>query len=230
MIAQLSMGGAERQMTLLSRGLMRGTSVTPVVFCLSGSVSPYGQILTDTGVRWFYPNPSPRPGLPRLIWLVRLLSRFRCDLLYGILNVGNIYACAASILTGVPFVASIRSADSHLPTPVRQLSASACNRARMVIANSASCLSSLRAHLGVRHGRVAVIENGVERPRSLELERSIARERLGLPADATVFCTVANLKTQKRPLFFIDVFRHYHEHSTCKAYFIWQGKIGRAHV
>jgi glycosyltransferase involved in cell wall biosynthesis len=93
----------------------------------------------------------------------------------------------------------------------------------MVTANSTSSLSSLREHLGVAHNRVTVIENGVERTGRLEPGRSIARRNLGLPADDLVFCTLASLRAEKRPLFFVDVFRHYRELSTSKAYFIWQG-------
>jgi glycosyltransferase involved in cell wall biosynthesis len=209
--------------TLLSKGLRDEPSIVPIVFCLSNSISPLGQVLTDSGVQWSHADGGLGPGLPRLFWLVRSLSRFRCDLLYGILNVGSIYACAASTLTGVPFIASIRNADPHPPQSVRRLSALACNLARMVVANSASCRSSLRMHLGVRHNRVVVIENGVEDFLSRELERGTARARLGLPADAMVFCTLANLKPQKRPSFFIDVFRHYHAHAEAKAHFVWQG-------
>jgi glycosyltransferase involved in cell wall biosynthesis len=222
-IGQLTCGGAERQLALLSKKLRAGSSILPVVFCLSGSTSPLGQVLTDFGVEWIHADTGLGPGLPRLFWLVRSLSRFRCDLLYGLLNVGSIYACAASTLTGAPFIASIRNADPHLPPSVRRPSALACNLARMVVANSASCLSSLRTHLGVRHNRVVVIENGVEDLRNRELERGTARARLGLPADAMVFCTLANLKPQKRPSFFIDVFKHYHAYAESRAHFVWQG-------
>jgi glycosyltransferase involved in cell wall biosynthesis len=222
-IGQLSYGGAERQTALLARGMAEWSSYTPIVFCLTNRVSPFGLDLSQAGVRSYAPKRNPIPGVPKLAWLVRSLGKANCDLLYGILNVGNIYAGAAASILGLPLICSIRNSDPGLLFAIRTLSGISCRRADWVIANSESCQHSLRADLGVEHNRVSAISNAVElRPSSADARVRIRRE-LSVESRDLVVGTVAKLKSQKRPELFVAVYTAVRRALGRNVHFVWVG-------
>jgi len=223
-IGQLSHGGAERQLTLLARGLQQCCEFVPVVFCLSEATEPYGSALSAAGVEWHSPPAGSRSRLRRLLWLVRELSRSRCSLVYGVLNTGNIYGGAAALVSGLPFVGSIRNADAGLPASVRFLSSFFCRRARIVVANSPSCVVSLRRDLGVQHGRVCVIPNAVVLLEAAPGARRKLRQKWGVPEDTYLVGTVANLKVPKRVGFFLQVAAAMHQSGEATLHFVWIGE------
>jgi len=204
-IGQLSHGGAEKQVALLARGLQQSGRVEPVVFCLSGFVDPYGRFLQENGIRYFSLPEKNSSIIRKLIWLVKQLKTARCDLMYGILNVGNIYAGLAAAVTRVPYITSIRNADAKLPAVVRVLSRMACQSSRLVIANSRSCVDSLADDLGVTHNHVCLIPNAILSSQGKPGTTSGLREGHAIPRDATLVGTVALLKAQKRAGYFIEV-------------------------
>jgi glycosyltransferase involved in cell wall biosynthesis len=222
-IGQLSLGGTERQAAVLAQGLAGSSEYEPLVFCASEVFNPLGRTLSDAGVACFHPGSKSKSSLARLLWLTRELSAARCDLVYGLLNAGNIYAGAAAALLGIPLVASIRSANNGLPFPIRTLSGYFCRRARWIVANSDSCRDSVKRHLGVRHDRVSVVHNGIP----IEVPDGTARVRfrakIGCREGELVVGTAALLKPEKRPLFFIEVLTSYREISDRSAHFVWVG-------
>ena len=222
-IGQLSHGGAERQTLILADGMRQRGEFVPIVFCLSSYIEPYGSMLTAANVEWYAP-PNNYPKLFKLIWLVQTLQRARCSLVYGVLNIGNIYGGAVALLTGLPFVASIRNTDSTLPTAIRRLSGFFSKRARAVIANSNSCAVSLREDLGVQHKAVYVIPNAVMLAPTTLNARQTRRDQWQIPADACVIGTVANLKPQKRVEFFLQAAATLHELSPANTHFVWIGE------
>jgi len=210
-IGQLSHGGAEKQVVVLTEGLLQSEKYIPVVFCLSNHVVPYGKYLTNAGVEWYQVPENTRPGLGKLFWLFNKLRIYGCSIIYGILHIGNIYGGAAAILLRLPFVASIRNVDPQLPIHIRIMSSFICKRAPIVIANSSSCVKSLERDMGVRHGRFEVIHNAVILANPDPGSREKIRNKLGIPQEALVVGTVANLKAQKRFDFFLDVFLYCHK-------------------
>jgi glycosyltransferase involved in cell wall biosynthesis len=222
-IGQLSLGGTERQAAVLAQGLAGSLEYEPRVFCVSEVFNPLGKTLSDAGIACFHPGSRRKSSLARLLWLTRELSAARCDLVYGLLNVGNIYAGAAAALLGIPLVASIRSANSGLPFTIRTLSGYFCRRARWIVANSDSCRDSLKRALGVRHDRVSVVHNGIPIEVPDGTARACFRARIGCREGELVVGTVALLKPEKRPLFFIDVLTSYREVSDRSAHFVWVG-------
>jgi glycosyltransferase involved in cell wall biosynthesis len=222
-VGQLSYGGAERQTALLARGMAERSSYAPAVFCLSDHVSPFAQELTKAGVQWFAPARNPARGIPKLAGLVRSLGKANCDLLYGILNVGNVYAGAAARILRLPFVGSIRSSDSGLPVAIRTLSGMFCRRADWVIANSESCRRSLRTNLGVIHGRVSVIPNAVDLPEAAPDARRRIRESLGIGSEDLVVGSLGGVKHAKRPEFFVRVFLEFRRTYGQAVHFVWVG-------
>ncbi len=221
---QLAHGGAERQLTLLARELQKHCEFVPVVFCLSGAIDPYGSVLTAAGVEWYSPPASSRSRLRRLLWLVRKLAESRYSLVYGVLNTGNIYGGAAALASGLPFVGSIRNADSSLPLTMRTLSGLFCRRARAVIANSPSCVVSLRTNLGVQHKRVYVIPNAVVLPDAAPDARHRLRQEWSVPENAHLVGTVANLKPQKRAHFFLHAAAALYQNGASSLYYVWAGE------
>jgi glycosyltransferase involved in cell wall biosynthesis len=204
-IGQLSYGGAERQVAQLAAGLRRGGAFDPLVFCLSRFTEPYGSALSEAGVKWLA-APSQRVSKAgKLWWLVREARSRRCDLLYGILHVGNIYAGLASLFLRMPFVASIRNVETALPTVIKRLSAFVCRRAFAVVGNSDSCIQSLETDMKVRPRQAVVIPNAVALREPAPDARDRIRGEWGISPSALVVGTVANLKPQKRVEFFRDV-------------------------
>ena len=112
-IGQLSHGGAEHQATILAKALAKQGDYRPVVFCMSDATEPYGSILSAAGVEWHSPPARTRSRLWRLLWLIRQIAGSRCSLVYGVLNTGNIYGGVAALMCGLPFVGSIRNADTQ---------------------------------------------------------------------------------------------------------------------
>lgn len=223
-IGQLGHGGAERQVTLLATGMQQQCDFVPVVFCMSDVTEPYGSILSDAGVEWYAAPSVSVPRLWRLLWLVRKLSESRYAIVYGVLNAGNIYGGAAALAHGIPFIGSIRNAEQTLSSAYRIPSGFFSRRARAVIANSPSCVNSLRKVLGVHHERVHVIPNAIALRASASDARQRLRQQWGISEQAQVVGTVANLKAQKRVSFFLQVatttMNHLHD---VPLHFIWIG-------
>ena len=206
-IGQLTHGGAERQCLELARGLRSGGDFEPVVFCTSQATEPYGRLLTECGIEWFAAPAGRRRGFGKLRWLTRSVRNSRCSLLYGMLHTGNVYAGFAARLLRMPFVASIRLAAKP-PALFRLASAVAGRTAVAVVANSPSAGRFLETDLRIRHSWVVVIPNAVREVETNLRARAETRRQLGIPSDAVVVGTVANLKAQKRAGFFIDACGH----------------------
>lgn len=131
----------------------------------------------------------------------------------GVISTGSV----AAVLAGVPkIVCSMRNVvategdrrryRSYLATMYRGLAA----RSDVVFtANSAAGAHDYEKWLGMPHGTIKVLRNGVDvasvRARtSIEARRSV-RERLNLPADALLVGGVFRLAPAKRPLLWLDV-------------------------
>src|SRR5690606_1984103 len=122
------------------------------------------------------------------------------------------------------FIGSIRSANANLPPVLRFLSGLFCRRAHFVIANSPSCADSLRSDLRVLHKRVGIIPNAVLLPEADSDSRIRMRQQWGIPANAFLVGTVANLKAEKRVPFFLEVAAAMQQHSDIPLQFIWIGE------
>ena len=226
-IGQLSHGGAERQVSLLATGLLRTGEFEPFVFCISRFTHPYGRVLSEEGVQWFVVPEGTQAWLGKLLWLLKHLQNTKCDLVYGILHVGNIYGGAAAMINRLPFVGSIRNTEDRLPILIKHFSRFFCDRASQVIANSKSSLESLRHELRICHDRVRVIPNAVRNLDVHEGRYQSPRDEWSIPDDAILVGTIGLLKSQKRPDFFIDIFLHIQNtrfyNSNSPFHFVWVG-------
>lgn len=221
---QLGYGGAEKQTVLLAQGLKDIGQYEPIVFCLSRTIEPNGVSLTKNSIEW-YMVPDYKGNLfQKVLWLCRQTRRANISLLYGILNVGNVYVAISGLVNRLPYICSIRNADPFLSLPLRILSRWSCNWADFVIANSASCVRSLRDDLRVQHNRIAIIGNAFDFLTSANKTREMIRAEWGFSNDTLVVGTVSNLKKQKNPLYFIEVFKALTELSKQTPFcFVWVG-------
>lgn len=227
-IGQLGQGGAERQLTILATGLKKTTNFEPVVYCVSQLTSPYGEELDAAGVEWHSPHLVARSPVTKSAWLIQQVKANRCDLLYGFLSVGNVYAGLAAWVLHIPLIASVRNVDNYLPLIIRILSGIACSHACEVIVNSKSSALSMVKDLKVKNKTPIIIPNGI---RTITLDPSkseVLRSKFNIPRQSTVIGTIAALRKQKRQDFFIDVAKYILSNQVIEnqsgQYFIWIGE------
>jgi glycosyltransferase involved in cell wall biosynthesis len=219
-IGQLTLGGAERQISRLAMELAQRSQYIPIVFCMSTFTNPYGAELTNAGISWFACPGNLKSSLAKMAWLIRQTKTTHCDLLYGFLHVGNIYAGVTALFLRLPFVASIRNATGNISPVLRNLSGFCLNRAEVVVGNSASCVRVLREDFHITHPRIAIIPNIII-PVIPSLEgRQRLRQQWGVTSEP-VIGTIALVKEQKRPGLFVEICARLN--AQLPARFVWVG-------
>ena len=107
-IGQLGYGGAERQVSILAKGL-EATGWPVTVICLSEMLEPFGAELEEAGVRL---RRIPRSGhyeLRRVFKLAGLLKEEKVELIHSHLEAANIYSYLAR-----PLAARLRRRSSRI--------------------------------------------------------------------------------------------------------------------
>lgn len=203
-IGQLHKGGAERQLYLLARELVRRSWNVGVA-----SLTPGGEWvgpLREAGVR-VHALPDAAPRLPRrLLGLRALLRRERPALLHSWMWHGNVYAGAAC--RGLPLAGRI--ACERVVDPTRRPWQAAMDRwagrgADWMVCNSREGTRWLES-CGWSAGRLRVIHNGLEPfPDAGAEARARLRREFALPAEAPLILGAGRLERQKRPLDFVEI-------------------------
>lgn len=207
MVSGLGLGGAERQVVMLSRELVRNgheasiytlTQRVPRLDELAGSKV---HAVTD-GKRW-----RLDPGVVRR--LRRHILAWRPDIVHGFLYDGNVYARLAACSTGIPVFNSERNDNytvSLLQRMGYRLTSTLCDG---VVANShAGAQFAQRLHR-MREDQVHVVWNGIDLDEvDSRLARSAHPARSIFP-DAGVkrLCLVGAIKPQKDYLLALRLMR-----------------------
>ncbi len=163
-IGQLTYGGAESQVYELARRLAERHHV--VVYCLSGATTPYGDRLSDAGVRVRVLPSRGRFDVGRVARLARWLRRDEIEIAHAFLFIASAYAYLATRFTPrVRLVASARNCKLE-PHPLRR----AVMRRAFRLADAVLCNSREAADFAVEHydaprDRVRVVYNGVDAER-----------------------------------------------------------------
>lgn len=171
MIGGLGMGGTEKQLVLLARGLRRRGVQTRVLVLFGGG--PNEQVLRETGIpviplgfatRTRAGWRMPLVNAVAFARLVRHLRRSRPDILHAFLFHGYVPGAAAARLARVPvFVAGRRNlgeiSDGH--RLLRALEGAATRAADLVIANAQAVAHTTQQREHVPARKVAVIYNGL---------------------------------------------------------------------
>ena len=203
--SSLHYGGAERQVVDLAKHLDR-QRFEPILCCLDGT-----RTLFDL-------NPSPTPivmarrrakfdPLPvgQVAWT---LWRHSIDVVHCFLFDAEVVGRVAGRLTNVPaIIASERNSD-YPPMPVKdRIQRLTRPFVDLMIANSHAGKRYAVGHLGFESDRVAVVHNGVDTARFKPSGQAGARDRLGIPADASVVGMFASFKEQKNHAMYFRVAR-----------------------
>lgn len=194
---QLGLGGAEKQLFLLARGLLREGWQVSVINMSHQQNEYWEKPLRDIGVS-VYGVAAKTSQLHRLLDVRRILQAARVSVVHSWSMHTNFYAAAGGRLSGVPLrIGSERS--NHLRSRKSLgLWYDLCLWGQdAVVANSkqeGDFLCGYRPNL-----RVAIVPNGIETPEKqiTEPEKHALRERFGLPTSVPIIGAVGRMAAGK---------------------------------
>jgi glycosyltransferase involved in cell wall biosynthesis len=204
-VDSLHIGGAERQVVRLMRGLSdEGFALHLACFRAEGP-------LLDEVPRLAAPVEEYRLGSLRspraLTGLLRLagsMRRNRIDVVHTTSLYPNVVGMAAAALARVPVrLASVRDMGTTWSPGLLRLQRGACRLADAVVVNAAAIGERLRRE-GYDPARIAVVPNGVVPPPPSKADGAALRAELGLAPDALLIAVVCRLHRVKRLEEFVD--------------------------
>jgi glycosyltransferase involved in cell wall biosynthesis len=195
-IPTLDQAGAEKQMSLLARGLPRDEFEVHVCALTRGG--PLEAELLQAGIPPVVIGKAWRLD-PWAFWrLRRHVARLRPDLVQTWLFAGNAYGRAAGILAGVKhLVAGERCVDLWKGDLELVIDRWLARRTDRIVANSQGVRDYYVQH-GLPTTRIEVIPNGVGLAPASRLSGAAVREQLGLPPGSRLIGLVGRLWMQKR--------------------------------
>lgn len=203
-IGQLHKGGAERQLYLLTRGLVgKGWRVEVASLDQGGE---WVQPLVEAGVG-VHQFGSGHLRLPRRLAGLRALLRLTCPaLVHSWMWHGNVYTGAAlRLVPGSRHIACERVVDPTRKAWQAKMDLWAGARADWMVCNSRDGTRWLES-CGWPAERLRVIHNGLEPfPDAGETARSLLRGAAGLPAQGPLVLGAGRLEPQKRFQDFVAV-------------------------
>lgn len=178
---KLEIGGAERQLVTLARGLRdSGVDVCIVTFYAGGELE--AEVIADAGLEITSMQKAGRWDFLRPMWrLFRIARRFKPEVLHGYLDVANLLCLPLGWFLGAKVVWGIRSGFMEYSNydwthrAVYRLGVLASGLPNLILCNSES---GRRHHIqcGYRSSRMKVIPNGID-TESFQMD-AIARNRL----------------------------------------------------
>jgi len=197
LIPTLDRSGAEKQLTLLAKGLPRDEFDVEVVCLTRGG--PFQTELEAAGIPVTIVGKRFRFDPFAIFRLRRLIAEKRPDILHTWLFAANSAGRLAVKKTGGPKVlVSERCVDSWKSGWQFWLDRKLISRTTHLIGNSQAVADFYRT-VGVPAEKLSVIRNGIEIPEPLPVEDvSKLREELGIPVTSKVFGFVGRLAPQKR--------------------------------
>jgi glycosyltransferase involved in cell wall biosynthesis len=196
-ISGLAVGGAERQVVLLSRELARrGHAV--LIYTLNDHV-PRRAELAGSAVELIVDQKRWRLDPLLVRRLRRTVRQWQPDIVHGFLFDGDLYSRLACWGLGLPVLNSERSNSHALSLQQRWGYRLTGALADGVVANSHAAAAMAGLRHGVGQGCVHVVWNGIDLAEiDARLARSTQPARQVVPqADAKLGCVVGMIKTQK---------------------------------
>lgn len=196
-IPTLDRGGAEKQLSLLARGLPRDEfDVHVAVLTRTG---PYEQPLRDAEIPLEFINKRRKLD-PGAWWRTRkLIRRLQPQIVHTWIFAANCYGRHAAIWERSPhIVAGERCVDPWKRSYEFWIDRRLAKKTDRIATNSTGVVEFYREH-GIDADKFIVIPNGVE-PSCAEggLSREQLCEEIGLPTDAKLICAIGRLWPQKR--------------------------------
>jgi len=211
-IPNLDLGGAERQLVALAKGLDRSRFL-PVIFCLTAT----GPLVADLeeagietrcfGLRGLKVWRNPIRVARCLLAFFDDLKKEKPEIVHGLLFHAYILGTFAAKLAGVPIVIASRRSLGRFKEKKwhYRLAERLANRMTdVIVANSEAVREDVIRQEKVEPSRVRVIYNGID-PSLYDLPADpTLRASLGIPARAKVVGVVANLIHYKGHRFFLQ--------------------------
>ena len=160
-VGQLSTGGAEGQLRLVTTGIDR-TRFEPVVYCLSTQTQPIGELLRRDCITV---RVAATTGWRRARWLADALAADRVDLVHAWLYIANALTWAATVLDrSRPLITSAR--NCKVQGRASQLAnLLAFQRSLAIVVNSRDVAAYIVRHYRAPQERIRVIYNGIDTDR-----------------------------------------------------------------
>lgn len=196
-IAQLDIGGAERQVVALAKGLAAdGYPVHVAAFYENGELEPQ---LVEAGIPVIHLERRTFHGLETILDLRRRIRALEPDVVHSFLWPANWRARAAAISSRVPvIISSTRSVETWLRWYHVAVDRLLALGTHAIVVNASAIRDFLMAREGIRADLLHVIPNGLDLTALDHApSRETARDRLGIPAGAPVVLIVGNLQPEK---------------------------------
>ncbi|MFQ5877225.1 MAG: glycosyltransferase [Acidobacteriota bacterium] len=202
-VGQLLLGGLERQVYLLARGLdPKEFEVTVISLSEGGAWSP---ALAEAGIRVIHLRRRGRLDWLRLADLTRVFRRIRPDLVYSFQYAPNAYARLAGLLASVPILITgergiyLRWWQGVLERLLGRVT-------ECVVCNTDTIREDLVERIGLPRTKVVTVRNAAEVPPLVrDEERRAIRNALGIGDDGCVVGTIARLEKVKNLPMLIEV-------------------------
>lgn len=196
-IPTLVRGGAEKQLTLLAKGLPRDQFDVHV--CVLTHSGPLEAELKQAGIPVTHIHKHWKIDPLAYLRLKREIKRLAPDIVHTWLFAANCYGRQAALAAGVKHVvAGERCVDPWKTAVQLALDRYLARRTERIVTNSTGVVD-FYAGKGLPREKFVVIPNGIE-PRSNEspVNRQPLLAELGLPTDARLIAAVGRLWPQKR--------------------------------
>jgi len=198
----LTIGGAERQLVVLARGLAARGHVVGVALFYPGG--PFEPELASSGVEVLSLARRSRWD-PALAWRwPNLIRSWRPDIVHGYLTVPNLVSLSARLVARPKVVWGVRSSQMEIERYdaahryTEALGRMLINAPDLIITNSRAGARDIRA-LGRPAATIAMIPNGIDTERFVPdpFARSVIRTQWGLPPNAIAVGIVGRLDPMK---------------------------------
>lgn len=203
---QLGLGGAEKQLYLLARGLQQAGWRVSVITLNPGQGDYWEQPLRDLNIP-LYEIPHSNFRLGRLLCITNILRQAKPHIVHSWTLHANIYAALAGRLAGIPVRLGSERANQNTS---RQALGNwwyywSLRGLDGLVANSEPAAVYLRQHYP--NLKVAVVANAIQVPAQSAGadEKQKCREYLGISSAATVVGAVGSLVPGKNFAMLIDV-------------------------
>ena len=194
-IPTLDEGGAEKQISLLARGLDRNEfEVHVIVLTRNG---PREKELLDAGIPVHH--IEKRSKLDPFAWLRlrKLLQQLKPDIVHTWLFAANAYGRTAALAAGVRVIlGSERSVDPWKSGYQFWIDRAIAKRTQGLTANSQGTIDFYQQH-GLNSNQFYLIPNGIEPISPSSLSRAQALEERGVASDKKIVVSIGRLWAQK---------------------------------
>lgn len=195
-IPTLDQAGAEKQLSLLARGLDRELFESHV--CALTRTGPLAAELEEAGISIWPIDKRWKVDPLALRRLIQLIRRLKPDLVHTWLFAGNSYGRTAAVRAGVPCIlATERCVDTWKVSHEFAIDRYLAERTAKIVVNSSGVQDFYVTH-GIPAEKFVVIHNGIGPAAPSSLSREALLSQLGLPQDTRLMGAVGRLWPQKR--------------------------------